>query len=231
MVVLVIFMLLDREDLRNRLIHMIGPQQLNFTTQALDDAAHRVSRYLRMQLIINSIYGGATALGLSLIGIPNAPLWGICAALLRFIPYAGPVAAALIPLSLSLVLFDGWRQPGLVVLLFVIDELIAGNVLEPRLYASSTSISGLGVIVASVFWMWLWGPVGLILAMPLTVCLVVMGSYVPRLNFLNTLLADRHVLSPASRFYQRLLASDPEEAMEIAEEFLKDGRPVVGGPV
>lgn len=220
-IILVIFMLLEREDLRNRLIHLIGPRQLNSTTQAMDDAAHRVSRYLRMQLIINSLFGGVALVGLSLIGVPNAPLWGICAALLRFIPYVGPVAAALIPLALSLALFDGWSRPGLVVLLFTVDELVAGNVLEPRFYATSTSISGLGVIVASVFWMWLWGPVGLILAMPLTVCLVVMGSYVPQLNFLNTLLADRNVLSPASRYYQRLLASDPEEALEVAEEFLQ----------
>ena len=219
-VIFVIFMLLEREDLRNRLIHLIGAQQLNFTTQALDDAAHRVSRYLRMQLIINSAFGGVAAVGLALIEVPNSPLWGICAGLLRFVPYAGPVVAALIPLALSLTIFDGWARPGLVALLFLIDELVAGNVLEPRFYASSTSISGLGVMVSSVFWLWLWGPVGLILAMPLTVCLVVMGSYVPRLNFLNTLLADRHVLSPASRYYQRLLASDPEEALEVAELYL-----------
>jgi len=220
-IIFVIFMLLDREDLRNRLIHLIGSQQLNVTTQAMDDAAKRVGRYLRMQVMINFLFGLVTGIGLQLLGVPNAALWGICGFLLRFIPYIGPVAAAVIPIALALAAFDGWMPAGLVVGLFFIVEMVAGNVLEPKLYGASTNISGFGVMAASVFWMWLWGPVGLILALPLTVCLVVIGSYVPKLGFLNTLLADKSVLPPSSRYYQRLLASDPEEAIEVAEEFLE----------
>ncbi len=221
-VVFVIFILLEREDLRNRLIRLIGPRQLNFTTQALDAAANRVSRYLRMQLIINAIFGTIAALGLFLLGVPNPALWGVVAGLMRFIPFVGPIIGALVPLVISLAIFDDWWRPSLVLGLFVFDELVANNLLEPILYGATTGIAPLAVVGSMVFWMWLWGPVGLILAMPLTVCLTVMGSYVPRLEFLNTLLSDQDALSPAARFYQRLLALDMDEAIDIAEGFLKD---------
>lgn len=222
-VVFVIFMLLKREDLRNRLIHLIGGEQLNITTQALNDAARRVSRYLLMQLIINSAYGFVICVGLALIGLPNAPLWGALTALLRFVPYIGPWIAALMPIAISLAVFDGWLQPALVVSLFVLNELISNNVVEPWLYGSSTGISTIGILASAVFWAWIWGPVGLVMATPLTVCLTVLGRYVPQLAFFNTMLSDQDTLPPQSRFYQRLLALDPEEAMEVAEDYLATG--------
>jgi len=220
-IVFVIFILLEREDLRNRLIRLVGSQQLNLTTQALDDAAFRVSRYLQMQLLINASFGLIIALGLFFIGLPNAILWGIMAALLRFVPYIGPWIAASIPLMLSLAVFDGWTKPALVLGLFVVNELISNNVIEPWLYGSSTGISTIGILVSAVFWTWLWGPVGLVMATPLTVCFTVLGKYVSQMSFLDTLLSDHQVLPAPSRFYQRLLAQDPEEAIEVAEEYLK----------
>lgn len=220
-IVFVIFILLEREDLRNRLIRLVGSQQLNLTTQALDDAAFRVSRYLQMQLLINASFGLIIALGLFIIGLPNAILWGIMAALLRFVPYIGPWIAASIPLMLSLAVFDGWTKPALVLGLFVVNELISNNVIEPWLYGSSTGISTIGILVSAVFWTWLWGPVGLVMATPLTVCFTVLGKYVTQMSFLDTLLSDHQVLPAPSRFYQRLLAQDPEEAIEVAEEYLK----------
>jgi predicted PurR-regulated permease PerM len=221
-VVFMIFMLLEREDLRNRFIRLIGPQQINFTTQALDAAANRVSRTLRMQLIINVIFGAIATLGLFLIGVDNPILWGVVAGLLRFVPFIGPIIGAVVPIMISLAIFDDWIRPGLVLALFVGDELLANNVLEPKLYGASTGLSPLAVVVSMVFWMWLWGPVGLILAMPLTVCLTVMGRYAPRLGFLNTLLSDEDALSPPARFYQRLLALDVDDAIDIAEDYVKE---------
>ena len=220
-IVFVIFILLEREDLRNRLIRLVGSQQLNLTTQALDDAAFRVSRYLQMQLLINASFGLVTAIGLFFIGLPNAILWGVFAAALRFVPYIGPWIAASIPLLLSLAVFDDWTRPALVLALFAFNELISNNVVEPWLYGASTGISTIGILVSAVFWTWLWGPVGLVMATPLTVCFTVLGKYVPQMSFLNTLLSDNQALPAHSRFYQRLLAQDPEEAIEVAEEYLK----------
>jgi predicted PurR-regulated permease PerM len=221
-IVLVVFMLLKREDLRNRLIHLMGSRQLNVTTQALDDAGSRLSRYLVMQLLINTAYGLVIAVGLYFIGLPNPLLWGVLTALLRFVPYVGPWIAAVIPIALSLAIFDGWTRPLLVVGLFVLNELVSNNVLEPWLYGASTGISSIGILVSAAFWTWLWGPVGLVMATPLTVCLTTLGRYVPPLAFLNTLLSDQEALSPAERFYQRLLALDPEEAVEVAEDYLEE---------
>ncbi|MEX0677417.1 MAG: AI-2E family transporter [Pirellulales bacterium] len=221
-VVFTVFMLIERENLRNRVIHLIGSRQLNVTTQALDDAAHRVSRYLLMQLIVNSAYGLVIAVGLFSIGLPNAFLWGMLTAVMRFVPYVGPWIAATLPIALSLAVFEGWTQPILVLALFIVNELISNNVIEPWLYGSSTGISTMGILVSAVFWTWLWGPVGLIMATPLTVCLTVIGRYVPQLAFLNTLLSDEEVLPPEARFYQRLLALDPEEAADVAEEYLQE---------
>src|SRR4029079_17820537 len=215
-------MLIQREDLRNRLIHLIGSPRLNVTTQALDDAAHRVSRYLLMQLIINGLFGLVLGIGLFFIGVPNSLLWGVLAGILRFVPFIGPWIAASIPVALSLAVFDGWTKPFLVLGLFVINELVSNNILEPWLYGASTGISSLGILVSAVFWTWLWGPVGLVMATPLTVCLMVVGRHVPQLAFVNKLLSTQEILPPQDRFYQRLLALDPEEAIEVAEDFLKD---------
>ncbi|HEX5446128.1 MAG TPA: AI-2E family transporter [Pirellulales bacterium] len=220
-IVFVIFMLIEREGLRNRLIHLIGARQLNLTTQALDDAAHRITRYLVMQLVVNAVFGAVIAAGLLLIGLPNALLWGVLAACLRFLPFLGPWIAATIPLALSLAVFDGWTRPLLVLGLFAVNELVSNNVLEPWLYGASTGISTIGILASAVFWTWLWGPVGLIMATPLTVCLTVIGRYVPQLALLNTLLSDQQPLSPHDRFYQRLLALDSDEAIEVAEEYLR----------
>ncbi len=222
-VVFVIFMLLERDDLRDRLIRLAGTSRVYVTTQALDDAATRVSRYLMMQLIVNGCYGIAVGLGLFCIGLPNAFLWGLLATLLRFLPYVGPLIGSLTPIALSLAVFDGWTRPLLTIGLFVVLELITNNVLEPWLYGSSTGVSTLGIIVAAVFWTWLWGPVGLVLATPLTVCITVLSRHVPQFAFLNILLADEKPLELRVRFYQRLLAQDYDEAFDVAAEFLRRG--------
>ncbi|HTU25080.1 MAG TPA: AI-2E family transporter [Pirellulales bacterium] len=221
-VVFVVFMLIERENLRNRIIHLIGSRQLSVATQALDDAASRVSRYLVMQGIVNSVFGLVVAVGLFLIGVPNALIWGILAAVLRFLPYIGPWIAAALPIVLAAAVFQGWSRPLLVLALFIGNELVTNNVIEPWLYGSSTGISTMGILVSAVFWTWLWGPVGLVLATPLTVCLAVMGRYVPHMSFLHTLLSDEEILSPDLRFYQRLLAMDPEEATDVAEEYWQE---------
>jgi predicted PurR-regulated permease PerM len=221
-IVFTIFVLLEREDLRNRFISLVGPHQLQVTTQAIDDASRRVSRYLRMQLIINVSYGVVIGIGLYFIGLPNAFLWGSLTAILRFIPYVGPWIAAAMPIVLSLAVFDGWTQPLLVIGLFVLNELVSNNILEPWLYGASTGLSTIGVLVSALFWTWIWGPVGLVLATPLTVCLTVLGRYIPQLAFVVTLISDEETLPYPARFYQRLLAMDPEEAVEVAEEFLED---------
>ena len=157
--------------------------------------------------------------------MPNPALWGVVAGLMRFVPFIGPIIGAAVPTLISLAVFDDWMRPCLVLGLFAVDELVANNFLEPKLYGATTGVSSLAVVGSMVFWMWLWGPAGLILAMPLTVCLTVMGSYVPRLEFLKTLLSDQDALSPAARFYQRLLAYDVEEAIDIAEDYLKSNSP------
>ena len=221
-IVFVVFMLIERENLRNRVIHLVGSRQLNIATQALDDAASRVSRYLLMQLIVNAAFGFVVAVGLFFIGLPNALVWGVLAAVLRFVPYIGPWIAATIPIVLAAAIFEGWTRPLLVLAVFAVNELISNNVVEPWLYGSSTGISTMGILVSAVFWTWMWGPIGLVMSTPLTVCLTVMGRYVPQLSFLHTLLSDEEVLPPEARFYQRLLALDPEEASDIAEEYLKD---------
>ncbi len=218
----VFFMLLEREDLRNRVIRLIGTGKISSTTQALDDAAHRVSRYLAMQLVVNATYGFVAAVGLYLIGIPNALLWGLLAGVLRYIPYIGPWIAASVPILLALAVFDSWAQPIYALSFFVVLELLSNNVMEPILYRSSTGVSTIGLLVAAVFWTWLWGAIGLVLATPLTVCLTVLGRHVPRLEFLHILLTDEPALSPAASYYQRLLAEDQEEATELVEKKLAE---------
>jgi len=218
---LVIFMLLQREDLRSRVIRLIGQGRISATTRAMDDAGDRVSRYLLMQLIVNVSYGVPVAIGLYFIGVPNAILWGAFATVLRFIPYVGPWIAAAFPITLALAVSPGWMMPLLTIGLFVVLELLSNNVMEPWLYGSSTGVSSMALIVAAVFWTWLWGPVGLVLATPLTVCLVVMGRHVPRLSFLSVLLSDEEALTPAEDCYHRLLTVGEQDEMELVEAYLK----------
>ncbi len=218
---LVIFMLLQREDLRSRVIRLVGQGRISATTRAMDDAGRRVSRYLLMQLVVNVTYGIPVAVGLYFIGVPNAVLWGGFATVLRFIPYVGPWIAASIPIFLSLAVSSSWWTPVLTIGLFVVLELLSNNVMEPWLYGSSTGVSSIALIVAAVFWTWLWGPVGLVLATPLTVCLVVMGRHVPRLAFLSVLLSDEEALTPAEDCYHRLLTPGDRDELELVESYLK----------
>jgi methylmalonyl-CoA mutase cobalamin-binding subunit len=217
-IIFVIFFLLRREDLRDRFIRLVGHAQVTVTTQALDDAAERVSKYLAMQLLINALFGFAVAVGLFVIGIPNAILWGLLGTALRFIPYIGPWIAALIPILLSLAISTGWTKPIATVGMFITLELIVNNVLEPLFYGSRTGVSPVAVLAAAVFWTWLWGGAGLLLATPLTVCLVVLGKYVPQLVFLDIVLGDQPVFDEKTRVYQRLLAGDAEEATELVAD-------------
>ena len=221
-IVFTIFMLLQREDLRDRLVRLLGARQMHATVAALDDAAQRVSRYLLMQALINGLQGCLVGIGLYVLGVPNALLWGALTIVLRFVPYLGPALAAAGPIVLSIAVFPGWVEPLAVIGLIVTLELITNNVLEPRLYGSSVGVSAFALLVAAVFWTWLWGIAGLFLATPLTVCLVVMGKYIPQLEFLGVLLGDQPVLELRERYYQRLLANDEEEAQELLEEALKD---------
>lgn len=220
-IVLVIFMLIYREDLRNRLIRLIGYGRLTVTTRALEEAGQRISRYLLMQTIINSSFGLAIGFVLYLIGLPYAVLWGFLAAVLRFIPYIGPFAATIMPSALSLAVFQGWMWPIMVVGLFLVLELLNNMVLEPLLYGESAGVSKVGLLVALAFWTWLWGPIGLVLATPLTVCVVVLGKYVPQLDFIGVLMSDQPVMEPNISYYQRLLAMDQDEAAEIVDEHIK----------
>jgi predicted PurR-regulated permease PerM/methanogenic corrinoid protein MtbC1 len=221
-IVLVIFMLVQREDLRNRLIRLIGYGHLTLTTKALEEAGQRISRYLLMQSIINTSFGIAVGIALYFIGLPYALLWGFLAAMLRFIPYVGPWAATIMPGALSLIVFEGWMWPALVVAVFLVLELVNNMILEPLLYGESAGVSEVGLLIAVAFWTWLWGPVGLILATPLTVCVVVLSKYVPRLDFINVLMSDESVMKSHISYYQRLLAGDQDEAAEIVEEHLEN---------
>ena len=219
--VLVIFMLLKHADLRNRLIALAGYGQMTLATKALDEAGQRISRYLLMQSLINGSYGVAVGLGLFLIGVPYAVLWGFLAAALRFIPYVGPAVSALLPTALSLAVFPGWGQPLMVVGLIVLLELASNMVMEPLLYGQSAGVSAVALLVAIAFWTWLWGPVGLLLATPLTVCLGVLGKYVPQLKFVEVLIGEEAPLETHTSYYQRLIAKDDDEAAELVDEYLQ----------
>ena len=213
--VLVVFMLLKREDLRNRLIRLVSHGQITVMTKALEDAGQRISRFLLMQLIVNATVGLSVGVGLLGIGVQYAFLWGLAAAVLRYIPYIGIWIAALPPILLSLAMFEGWGQPLLVMGLFLAIELFTSNIAEPRLYGHSIGVSEVALLVAAAFWAFLWGPIGLILSSPLTVCLVVLGKYVPQLKFLDVLLGDEPPLDAHVTFYQRLLARDQDEAAQL----------------
>ncbi|MGY3508229.1 AI-2E family transporter [Bradyrhizobium lupini] len=221
-VIFVIFILLQREDLRNRLIRLAGSDDLQRTTAALDDAASRLSRLFLIQLLVNGSFGIIIGTGLWLIGVPSAILWGILAAVLRFVPYIGAVIAAAFPLALAVAVDPTWTMLLWTIALFVVVEPVVGHVLEPMVYGHSTGLSPVAVVASATFWTALWGPIGLVLATPLTVCLVVLGRHVERLEFLDVMFGDRPALSPPEIFYQRMLAGDPTEASAKAEEFLKE---------
>jgi predicted PurR-regulated permease PerM len=218
--VLVIFMLIERGALRDRLLTFGGYGHLTLTTKALDEASQRISRYLLMQSLVNGSFGVVFGLGLFVLGVPYAFLWGFLAAVLRFIPCVGTLIAAVLPIALSLAVFPGWTQPLLGGGLFVLLEIATNSVLEPLLYGHSTGISQVGLLIAVLFWTWLWGPVGLLLATPLTVCLSVLGKYVPPLALLGVVLSNERVAG-MNTYYQRLVARDQDEAAAIVDERLK----------
>jgi predicted PurR-regulated permease PerM len=220
--IVAVFILMQREDLRDRFIRLFGSRDLHRTTIAMDDAGQRLSRYFVSQLCVNACFGVVIGVGLWLIGVPSAALWGVLAGLLRFAPYVGPLLAAVAPLTLAAAVDPGWWPTIFVALLFVVIEPLTGYVVEPLLYGHSTGLSPMAVIVAAVFWTWIWGPVGLILSTPLTLCLVVMGRHVKSLEFFDVMLGDRPALSEVNRFYQRTLANDPDEALDQAEKMLAD---------
>ena len=221
-IVIAIFMLMAGEDLRDRLIHLMGRARLRMTTQAFDEVGQRIGRYLRAQVIVNASFGIAIGAGLYFIGIPNAVFWGMLGMVLRFLPYIGAWIAAALPLALAIAIFDTWTQPLLTVGLFAVVELIVANVVEPWLYGASTEISPLAVVVSALFWTWLWGGVGLVLATPLTVCLAVAGKYLPGLAFLDLLMGDKPSIAPGDRLYQRLLALNEEESNEMIERHARE---------
>ena len=221
-IIFVIFTLLQREDLRNRLIKLAGSHDLQKTTVALNDAAERLSRLFLSQLALNSAFGLVIGTGLWFIGVPSAVLWGILAGILQFVPYIGVFIAAVFPLLLAVAVDPGWSMLLWSAALFVIVEPLVGQVIEPLLYGRSTGLSPLAVVVSATFWTALWGPIGLVLATPLTICLVVLGRHVENLKFLEVMFGDRPALSPSELFYQRMLADDPAEALDNAEQFLKE---------
>ena len=231
-IVFTILMLLHRENMRDRLMSVIGAGRINVTTQAMAEAGARVSRFLFMQLVVNACFGIPLGIALYFIGIPNAMLWGLLATLLRFVPYAGVWIAIAMPALLAVAIDDGWTMLAWTLAVFVLLEGVAVYVAEPILYGRSAGLSAMAVILAAIFWTWLWGPVGLLLAMPLTVCATVIGRHVPQLAYLNTLLGVEPVLAPEARFYQRLVALDQEEAAELAEKYVEEhGAPAFLGEV
>lgn len=220
--VVAVFILMQMEDLRDRMIRLFGSNDLHRTTAALDEAGERLSRYFLMQLALNAGFGTIVALGLWILGVPSPALFGIMAALFRFVPYVGSIGAALLPLLLAAAVDPGWSMVIETAAMFVVIEAITGQVLEPLAYGHSTGLSPVSVVVSAIFWGWLWGPVGLILSMPLTLSLVVMGRHVQHLQFIDVLLGDQPALTPAEGFYQRILAGDADEALDQAEVLLRD---------
>ena len=220
-VLLLIFMLLRREDLRNRILRLVGQGRISETSRAMDEAGASVAKYLLMQLVVNVTYGIPVAIGLYFIGVPNAILWGALCTLLRFIPYVGPWIGALFPILLSLTVSPGWLAPIMTISLFVALELISNNIAEPLLYGSSTGVTPIALIVAALAWTWLWGPVGLVLATPITVCLVVMGRHIPRLSFFSIILSDERPLTAAEECYQWMQRRGDGEEFEFIDRYLQ----------
>ena len=216
-----LFILLQREDIRDRFVRLAGTGDLQRTTAALNDAATRLSRFFLLQISLNVGFGVVIAVGLWVIGVPNAVLWGILAGLMRFVPYIGSFIAAFFPLVLAIAIDPGWTMVWLTAALFIVTEPIAGHVVEPLLYGQHTGLSPVAIVVSSLFWTILWGPIGLLLATPLTVCLVVLGKHIEALQFIDVLLGDEPALEPHERLYQRVLAGDATEAADHAERELK----------
>lgn len=215
------FVLLQREDLRNRIILLSGDRNISVITQAMDDAGRRISRYFRLQLLVNLVYASIIATALFFIGLPHPLLFGAIAGLCRFIPYLGPPIAGSLPTILALAVFPQWSKSLWVIGVFVVLEVVTANYAEPRIYGRHTGLSSLAILVAAAFWTLIWGPVGLLLSVPLTVCLVVMGRHLPSLEFMTVLLGDQPAIPPWTCFYQRLLAGDERQASEILEAFLE----------
>ena len=224
--IVAIFVLMQKEDLRDRFIRVFGSSDLHRTTRAMDDAGQRLSKYFLSQLAVNASFGVVIGLGLWAIGIPSPAMWGIMAGMLRFVPYIGSFLAAVAPAALGAAVDPGWTMAIEVIALFVVVEPVTGYVVEPLLYGHSTGLSPVSVIVSAIFWTWLWGPIGLIMSTPLTLCLVVLGRHVKSLEFFDVLLGDRPALTPVESFYQRILADNPDEALAQAELLLAD-RPLV----
>jgi predicted PurR-regulated permease PerM len=220
--VVTIFVLLQKEDLRDRAIRLLGSGDLHRTTVAMDEAGRRLSRYFLTQLGLNASFGAIVGVGLYFIGVPNPLLWGILGALLRFIPYIGSWIAAALPVVLAAAVEPGWSMVIWTAVLYAVTEVIMGQAVEPLAYGHSTGLSPIAVIIAAIFWTWIWGPIGLIISTPLTLCLVVLGRHIERVAFLDVLLGDRPALTPTESLYQRMLAGDPDEAEEQAERYLAD---------
>ena len=218
----VVFMLLQREDLRNRAIRLFGAGDLHRSTAAIDDAARRLSRYLLSQLAVNTLAGFVVGLGLWFVGVPSPVLWGVLFGCLRFVPYVGPPLAAIPPMLLAAAVAPGWSLLFWTAGLMAAVELTVGQAVEPLVYGHNTGLSPVAIVIAATFWTALWGPVGLVLSTPITVCLVVLGRHVEHLSFLDVMLGDRPPLAPAEVFYQRMLADDPIEASDQAEKLLKE---------
>jgi predicted PurR-regulated permease PerM len=221
-VIFVIFILIQRQDLRNRLVRLAGAKDLQRTTAALDDAGQRLSRLFLTQLALNAGFGLLIGIALWLIGVPSAPLWGMLAMVMRFVPYIGALISAIFPLVLSAAVGPGWTMVLMTAALFLFVEVIVGQGIEPLVYGQSTGLSSMAVITSATFWTWLWGPIGLILATPLTMCLVVLGRHIEHLKFLEVMFGDEPPLTPSELIYQRMLARDPVEAAEQARAFLKE---------
>jgi GAF domain-containing protein len=212
-------MLLKREDLRGRLIRLIGQGRISAATRAMGDAGYRVSRYLSTQFLVNACYGVCVAIGLYFIHVPNAALWGLLSGVLRFIPYVGPWIGAFFPVALSFAISSSWFTPLMTIALFLVLEAIVSNLIEPWVYGANTGVSPIALIISAVFWTWLWGPIGLVLSTPLTVCLAVIGRYVPRFEFLSILLSEDEPLAPHEEFYHRLLSFSVERGEEFASKY------------
>jgi predicted PurR-regulated permease PerM len=222
-VIFLTFFLFQREDLRSRFIRLAGSGDLERTTAALDDAGHRLGRLFATQLVLNAAFGVVIGLGLTLIGVPSAPLWGLLAMILRFVPYIGALLAAALPIALAAAVGDGWTMTIWTVVLFAVVEPLTGQIVEPLVCGRSAGLSPVAIVVAASFWTWLWGPLGLLLSTPLTLCLVVFARHVDRLQFIDIMLGDQPALTPQQAAYQRMLTGDPMEAIEQAQAFLKEG--------
>lgn len=216
--VLVIFLLLKREDIRDRTIRLVGRGHVTLTTRTLDESAERISRFLVSQLAINGAFGVLVTVGLFAIGIPYAPLWGFVAAVLRFVPFIGTILAMVLPASLAFAQFSGWWQLGATLGMFLALDFVTAYAVEPVVIGHKTGVSSMAMVASAIFWSWLWGPVGLVLSTPLTVCLAVMGKHVPRLSFLAVLLGDEPPLEDKLVVYHRLLSGDEEEAQEVLDK-------------